>query len=83
MASVRNFTKTTNPDMTHGTAVYADQARGGARGVNGAAYMAVYGSPMECLEKTKHGSARACDACELGRSTLKLLCSTVIFSRAP
>ena len=30
-----------NPDTTHGTAIYADQARGGARGVNGAAYMAV------------------------------------------
>ena len=35
----------TNPDTTHGTAIDADQARGGAMGVN----VGIYGSPMERL----------------------------------
>ena len=33
------------PDATHGTAIYADQARGGLRGQ----CIGIYGSPMERL----------------------------------
>ena len=42
----KGLRKGSSPDTTHGTGIYADQARGGARGVN---VGILYGSPMECL----------------------------------
>ena len=44
----------TFPDTTHGSVIYADQARGGERGVN----VGIYGSPMECLGFERDVSAK-------------------------